>query len=227
MGSSLLFTGLILAFIALGNWQLDRAQQKAEIQQQFEQAPSFDRLPEAGSAPRYANVRLLGRFDSKRHVLIDNQVLKGRPGVHVLTPFLLEDGRWILVNRGWQPLPPDRSMLPSVPTGNALQTITGKLDEIYQPGRRVGDPDTLQPTDWPQLLTYPDLDDIAMALGEPLYPLTLLLDEAHPEGFAGRQWKPVNTGAAKHRARALQWYTFVVAALVIWVFLGFRRGAKK
>ena len=60
--SSLLFTCLILVFLALGRWQLDRAEQKAEIQLQFEQAPSFQVLPEAGKAPRFAHISLKGRF---------------------------------------------------------------------------------------------------------------------------------------------------------------------
>ena len=71
------------------------------------------------------------------------------------------------------------------------------------------------------------VDDIAAALGTGLYPLVLKLDADQPSGFAGRDWKPVNTGAAKHRARALQWFTFVIAALVIWLYLGFRRGAEQ
>ena len=223
--SSLLFTCLILVFLALGRWQLDRAEQKAEIQLQFEQAPSFQVLPEAVKAPRFAHISLKGRFDPERHVLIDNQLLRGRPGVHVLTPFELDDGRWVLVNRGWLPLAPDRQVLPTVPTRSNSQVIGGKLDELYQPGRRIGAPDKVGQDHWPQLLTYPDMDDIAFALGTTLYPLTLLLDEAHSDGFEGRNWKPVNTGAAKHQARALQWFTFVIAALVIWIFLGFRRGS--
>ena len=221
---SLLLACMVLAFLALGRWQLDRAEQKAEIQLQFEQAPRLQRLPESDQARRFSQVELIGRFDPDRHFFVDNQVSKGLPGVHVLTPFQLEDSRWILVNRGWLPIAPDRKTLPSAPTDDAIQRISGKLDVLYQPGKRLGEPDNLARDDWPQLLTYPDLDDIHLALGIPVYPLTLLLDEEHPAGFDGRQWRPVNVGATKHRARALLWFTFAAAAIVIWIILGFRRG---
>jgi len=227
LAATILLGGLVLAFIGLGNWQLDRAAQKAAIQQQFDQAPSFDVLPAPGEVSRYAHVRVAGKYDRQRHFLIDNQLLDGRAGVHVLTPFALDDGRTILVNRGWLPLPPDRRSLPAVPTDGSRTELGGQLDEIYRPGRRIGNPDVLHENTWPQLVTYPAMDDIAAVLGTKVYPLVLKLDADEPSGFEGRHWHAVNTGAAKHRARALQWFTFVIAALLIWLYLGFRRGAER
>lgn len=225
LAATLLLGGLALCFYALGQWQLGRAEEKDLIQQQHDRAPSFDTLPAAGNAPRYARVRLSGRFDTQRHVLVDNQVFQGRAGVHVLTPFQLDDGRWLLVNRGWLPLPADRRSLPDVPTPDGGQKLSGKLDEMYRPGKRLGRDDPLQ-GDWPRLVTYPETDAIAKALDHALYPLVLLLDAQHTAGFGDRDWKPVNNSAAKHRARAMQWFTFIAAALIIWIFLGIRRGKE-
>ena len=222
--STAVLWGLILCFIGLGNWQLHRADEKEQRVRAFEQAPSYSSLPDRDQVSRYSEVDLQGHFDTRRHLLVDNQLLNGRPGIHVLTPFELDDGRWILVNRGWLPLAPDRRTLPPIPTPGDLMVLSGKLDEIYRPGTRIGPADRLEKDAWPQLLTYPEIEGIGDALEVALYPLVLLLDRQHPAGFEGRDWKPVNTGAAKHRARAMQWFTFAVAAVVIWLFLAIRRG---
>lgn len=224
--SSATLGSLALAFLWLGNWQLDRAAQKAALQQSFDDAPAFEALPAGAAAVPYARVDVSGRFDAQRHFLVDNRVFSGRAGVHVLTPFRSSDGRTVLVNRGWLPLPPDRRTVPPIPTSPELTTVPGILDQITLPGRRLGNPDQLDPHDWPQLVTYPDMDDMAAALGTELYPYVLLLGPEHPAGFQDRAWKPVQTGANKHRARALQWFTFLAAAVIIWLVLGLQRGAR-
>jgi len=225
--ASLALGSLVAAFLWLGNWQLDRAAQKAERQEACEHARRFESLPPASPDIRYARTTLSGHFDPARTLLIDNQVHLGRAGVHVLTPFTLADGRTILVNRGWLPLPADRRSLPKVSTPGQAVSVSGILDQPYTPGRKVGGPDRLAADHWPQLVTYPDLADIAAVLGTSLYPYVLLLEPDSPAGFEGRDWKPVQTGAIKHHARALQWFTFVIAAIVIWVFLGLRRGKEQ
>jgi len=224
--SSALLGCLALAFLWLGNWQLDRAAQKAALQRSFDDAPAFKTLPNGDAAARYARVDAWGQFDTRRHILVDNQVLRARAGVHVLTPLHLADGRHILVNRGWLPLPPDRRSLPDIPTDAEPTSLPGILDELSPSGRRLGGPDRLDQDSWPQLVTYPDIGDIAAALNLELYPYVLLLGPDHPAGFEGREWKPVNTDANKHRARALQWFTFLAATVIIWLVLGFQRGAR-
>lgn len=224
--ASFLLGGLVAAFLWLGNWQLDRAVQKAERQEAFEHARHFEGLPTPTLPIRYARVTVSGHFDPDRNLLVDNQVFQGQAGVHVLSPFVSDDGRTLLVNRGWLPLPPDRRSLPRFTTPGGTVSVAGILDKPYTPGAKIGTPDEIAPDQWPQLLTYPDLDDIGAALGTPVYPYVLLLEAGHPAGFSGRDWKPVQTGADKHRARALQWFTFVIAAGVIWVYLGLRRGKQ-
>lgn len=222
--ATVLLGALTLSFLWLGNWQIDRAQQKAARVQAFQSAPQLTALPPVESAVRYGRVVLNGHLDPDRHVLVDNQVFRGRAGVHVLTPLLLDDGRTILVNRGWLPLPVDRRSLPPVPTPTAALTVSGILDEIYRPGWQLGKPDALQDNAWPQLVTYPDVSALERALNQPLYPYVLLMKAGQAHGFDDRDWQPDRTSATKHQARALQWFTFAVAALVIWVYLGLRTG---
>src|SRR5213596_1015033 len=85
------------AFAALGTWQLDRAHQKERALAAFAAASSA--APRELSAvlgedtalsglPR--RVRARGHYDDATTVLLDNQVLDGKPGLDVLTLFVPE-----------------------------------------------------------------------------------------------------------------------------------------
>ena len=147
----------------------------------------------------------------------------GRAGVHVLTPFRLEDGTWLLVNRGWLPIPPDRRSLPEVVTDNDSRVISGILNQPSTGGQRIGDADILVSDQWPQLVTYFELDSVSMALGIELEPWIVQLDAGDQTGFEGRQWKAAVMEPKMHGAYALQWFALAAAALVIWIVLGVRR----
>ena len=166
---------------------------------------------------------LSGEWEGERHFLLDNQVLSGRPGVHVLSPFRVADGSLLLVNRGWLPMAPDRRSLPTVPETRGPASLSGHLEALRTPGKRLGEEQATENSPWPRLVTWPDLDEMAGALGEPVYPKVLYLKADHPAGFEGRNWSPVVMGPKKHRAYAVQWYALCLTALVAWIVLAMRR----
>jgi surfeit locus 1 family protein len=216
---------LLLAalFLRLGFWQLERKSEKQQLFDAFEQAP-LQELGQAlsGDAP-FVRVEAWGRYDTQRHLLLDNRLHQGRAGVQVLTPFQLQDGRQILVNRGWLPMPPDRRSLPAFETAGDWRTITGIL--VWPPagGPRLGEADRLDSEHWPQLVTYLDLEQASAALGTSLQPRLIQLDPQDPTGFEGRDWQPAVMGPEVHGAYALQWFSLALAALIIWLALGYRR----
>lgn len=215
-----------LVFLSLGNWQRERAQGKDISQAAFDTAPLVTSL--GGSPPDWARAVLTGRLDLARHLLLDNKLYRGRAGVHVLTPLeLAQSGELVLINRGWLPLPPDRSALPEIPTPGDLIEVRGRLAPISQPGVQLGEPAALQPDRWPQLMVYPDWDRIETALGREVHDKVLYLDADHDAGFEDRNWTPFTMGPDRHRAYAVQWYGLAITALVIWLVLGFRAGRSK
>jgi surfeit locus 1 family protein len=212
-------------FLVLGNWQRDRAQGKDLSQAAFDTAPLVTNL--GGTPPDWTRARLVGQLDAERHLLLDNKLYRGRAGVHVLTPFETPSGEMVLVNRGWLPLPPDRSTLPEVPTPKGEVELLGRLAPISQPGVQLGDPVALQPDRWPQLMVYPDWARIEAALGRPVHQQVLYLDADSSTGFEDRSWTPFTMGPDRHRAYAVQWYGLALTALVTWLILGFRGGRSK
>jgi len=223
---SLVLLVLCLLFMSLGLWQLERKSEKEILFRQFAEAPALS-LPQALSQKAlYARVEAYGHYDPKRHILLDNRILNGRAGVHVLTPFVFQDGREILVNRGWLPLPPSRRPFPAIPTDPELRTISGILNKPSTGGPRVGEPDVLVGDQWPQLVTYLDLHTVGSALGVSLEPWLLQLDAADASGFEDRQWKVAVMGPEVHGAYAVQWFGLALAAVVIWIILGIRRGIE-
>lgn len=215
---------LAAVFLRLGLWQLDRKSDKAELFLRFEQAPSMGIERALAGKEEWARVEAFGHYDPLRHILLDNKVWQGRAGVQVLTPFRLEDGRWLLVNRGWLPISPDRRSLPGIPTDAAARTVRGRLAAPVSGGPRLGPADALAVDRWPQLVTYFDLADAGEALGEALEPWILQLDVSDPSGFEDRQWAAAVMGPSVHAAYAVQWLALCATSIVIWIALGWRRG---
>lgn len=223
-GLSGLLAVLAAVFIGLGSWQLERATEKVLLQEQFDGAVTVTQLNP--QLPDWTYAELYGQLDPERHLLVENKIHQGRAGVHVLTPLLLNDGTAVLVNRGWLPLPPDRSFLPAIDTPvNALE-LRGRLGPLSQPGVQIGTPQDLQQDVWPQLMLYPEWGRMDRALDLQLHRQVLYLDAASDAGFEDRNWTPFTMGPDRHQAYALQWFTFALAAFVIWLVLGFAAGRR-
>jgi len=99
----LLFAGLI----ALGNWQIHRLHWKLGLIAAVNRDLAGPPLPLAavlklGKDAEYHKVALSGRFDH-RHEAYVYGIAEGAPVYHVLTPFLLADGRALIVDRGIVP----------------------------------------------------------------------------------------------------------------------------
>jgi surfeit locus 1 family protein len=77
---------------------------------------------------------------------------------------------------------------------------------------------------WPQLVTYLDLPVVTAALGQPLEPWIILLDASDPSGFEDRRWTAAVMRPEVHGGYAVQWLGLLLAAVVIWIVLGLRRG---
>lgn len=214
---------LAALFTSLGGWQTNRASEKLATEQLHLTAKNVSLESALQQNLRFARVEIHGRYDPIRHVLLDNQIWKGRAGVHVFTPFYTNNGAAILVNRGWLPLAADRKTLPEVPTPMDDTNIKGMLNILPVPGLAVGEPDSLEQDQWPQLVTYLNRQNIADSTQSELEDWVVQLAPTDISGFQGRDWKPVFMSSDRHKAYAFQWFSLTTACIALWLVTSFRK----
>jgi surfeit locus 1 family protein len=220
VGFSLLALAGLALFVSLGRWQLERADEKRLLLESFERGGArLQELP-AGLSPveRYQHLRARGRYDPARQFLLDNMTWDGQAGFRVLTPLLLEDGRTLLVDRGFVPGSGDRSRLPDIAVPGSLREVTGRADTLPRPGIELESPPA---TGWPRIVSFPRIEEIGAALERPVFPQVLLLDASQPDGYL-RQWAPATMGPDRHLGYAVQWFGFAIVTCILWVLLSFR-----
>lgn len=219
------FTAL---FVALGFWQLGRAEFKRELLIDFQGAAA--RQPQRVEAPgelagleRYAPVEIAGRYDGGRQIFLDNRVRDGRIGVEVFTP-LLTGGGALLVNRGWLPMSPDRASLPVAPAPSGELTVRGRVSPPPAVGLELGD--ARPPERWPWLTPYLRLEEAESALGRDLAGRVILLGANEPHGFI-REWEPATMFPERHVGYAVQWFALAAAVVIVWLALTLRARKRK
>ena len=229
-------TGLaVLILLALGSWQVQRLYWKEALiaeRQTRSQAPAQD-LPASfddSEALEFVRVHLTGGFLHDDELYVASRTLKGKVGVHVVTPFALEDGRVLLVNRGWVPV--DRSE----PTTRLEGRLEGPLDleVILRRGGWRGMDFTRPPNDPAHnLWLWFDLPAMAARAGLE-NTITEVYGETLPDGLGGQVpgGLPVPIGARfdprnDHLQYAITWYALAFALVVIYVIFSNRREGER
>jgi surfeit locus 1 family protein len=230
---TLLTLAAVVLFINLGRWQWHRAQHKRALADEF--GAGGQSVAELGARatsalPRYTQVRLPGSYDGEHQFLLDNMSHNGQPGYEVLTPLRLNDGRTVIVNRGWVPLTASRSQLPDVHfdfTAAQMPAVapTGRLDDLPVAGIALGHVPPAPGAPWPKLTSFPTMADLSAALGQPLQSRQLLLNPGEPAGFV-RDWHPAGLGPERHLSYAIQWWAFGALTLVLYGYMNCRRSVR-
>jgi surfeit locus 1 family protein len=223
---------LVPTFLALGNWQLDRAAAKEALLSLRDERLRGDAWVIDAAAPpldqiRYRSVVVRGTYDVEHQFLLDNQIYQGQAGYHVLTPLKLDGqaDRAILVNRGWVAVGPDRARLPPVgvaPEGVTLHGIADKFTEVawHLSGAEVPAPG------WPAVTLVAEPAALSERLGYSILPYQVLLLAAEPQGYV-RDWKPASVDPGKNRGYALQWFAFAGVLTALFVWHGLRRNSGR
>lgn len=219
---------LFPTFIALGCWQLHRAEFKQQLLLQYEarlRQPPLILTDKTVMGPqlRYAPVKLYGYFDNHHTILLDNQFQNHQLGYYVLSPFvLLPSHRVILINRGWISAA-NRQQTPTIPAIIGNKTLLG---HVYWPDKPSfvlkNSPETLKNGLLRvQKIDFTQLNDV---LSYNLLPLVVLLDANEPFGFV-REWNPVHMPMppAMHKGYAVQWFAMAGVLLIVVIVVSLKR----
>lgn len=225
-------TVLVPTFLALGNWQLDRAAAKEALLSLRDERLRGDDWVIDAAAPsleqiRYRPVVVRGTYDADHQFLLDNQIYRGQAGYHVLTPLKLDGqaNRAILVNRGWVGVGPDRKRLPPVGLAPVRVTLHGIADKFPEVAWRLSGAEIPAPG-WPAVTLVAEPTALSERLGYSILPYQVLLSPAEPLGYV-RDWKPASVDPGKNRGYALQWFAFAGVLTVLFVWHGLRRNSDR
>lgn len=250
---------MLAAMLALGIWQLNRAAEKTSMLSDMaasstESPVLLDDITSLEvAADRYQRVQINATWQDDHQFLWDNRVHKQTAGYEVISPVLLPDGRYALVNRGWVPLGLSRAELPEVGLPSTIEREPMRLTSaLSRPSRGLASGEALGPVRVQadagrsggesggrerivQVLQYFDYEQMAVALG--LTPADLIAavlqpdaatrgasTESHQGLWFIANWQPTDRmGPAKHYSYAFQWFAMALALTILYVVYHLRR----
>jgi len=166
-------------------------------------------------AREWRQVTATGRYLQDQSLLVRRQVVNGRTGFIVVTPLATDDGRVVVIERGWiaQALSGSTVVPPAAPSGTV--TVTGRLRPAVQ-GSGPMRPDDLPPqqVNWVDPLglaataSLPGYDAVVEQIGSTPSDSALLTSRPAPEMSEG-----------SHLSYVGQWALIGLASIVIWVIV--------
>jgi len=220
--------------LTLGFWQLDRAAQKQTLYDNFIERTgrgSVDlnkllALPGVADDILWRRGWIQGRYTDAGVFLLDNQVMGGRAGYFVYSPFeMAGTDLWILVNRGWVAAGDYRDRAPDIAEASGSYTLTGTVvDFPMSPGLLMSndmqDSQALAPGVYRVQAVGRDVFE--GLLGHTVYPYEFRLDQESASGFM-RDWVQPGSGMERHLGYAFQWFALAAVLLVIYVSVNLQR----
>jgi surfeit locus 1 family protein len=220
--------------VRLGFWQLDRLDQRrarnAVMLAGMRQAPRpVDAALVAEmrrDPPRLAYRRVVarGRYLPAAELVLRGRVEGGRPGVHLATPLVLEDGGVLLVNRGWVPAADAVTPAERPAPAAGIVAVEGILQEVPTTQDRGGRSISARgDTAYRRL----DRGEAKARLGPGVLPMYLQV--VGDTGRAARSLPvavpPPPLDEGPHLGYAIQWFSFALIGVVGLFVLLRRRGA--
>ncbi len=216
---TLVVLALMGVLARLGVWQLDRLAQRRAANAQLTAALAAPPIPlnerwadYAGLAPAdvpedLANrdVTLTGVYDFDHQLVVKLQTMDGQPGVHLVTPLVLDNGAALLVDRGWIP---DAEYAAGRRFDSAAgpQTVAGYVALTETIRRRTAE--AVVPTSPNNEVFRVDIAALQEEMPYPLAPFYVKVaptgDNALPVEIA----KEIDLSEGPHLGYAIQWFIF-------------------
>jgi surfeit locus 1 family protein len=229
----------VVIMFGLGIWQLERKAQKdtrlAQISERQSNKPY--QLSELLREPKVNNsndadiqdfpVSFMGKAQMDSLFFIDNKIVSGRIGYHLVVPIMTVGGDIVLANFGWLRGNDIRGQLPELTTdvrallNNQSLDFTGVVS--YPSINRMVSETNTAFGQFPALLQQIDLTQIQQHLNATgflqsgtLFPFVVNL-APDPNSEFSRNWQPVVMSPEKHLGYAVQWFGLGIAALTVYL----------
>ena len=205
---------LVVVFVMAGLWQWSRHQWRSDMNDAIEaraEMPVLDVAALTTEDPDDLEFRLAtvaGAF-TEQSVLIRSQSLDGQPGCHVVQPFVHDDQRAVIVNRGWIPLEVCESASP-LDDGLQHDAITGRV-QLTETRGRFGVRDPAEGV--LEIMARVDIERLQQQSDVELAPVYLEQVAPSNEGLP-RLVPPPATDAGPHLGYTFQWFSFAAVAII-------------
>jgi surfeit locus 1 family protein len=209
--------------VALGNWQLGRGHDKAALAQRIAAANRDAQIELSQTEARaedvaWHRVEVRGRFEPKYAVLIDNRILHGVVGYHVVMPLRIAGGeRHVLVNRGWVAATASRDILPQIKTPAEDVRVTGLATVPSKRYLELSN-QVAEGKVWQNLT----LERYRAAMPIALQPVVIQQESEIDDGLK-REWSAPDLGIDKHYGYAFQWFAMAAAIVIIYLVCNVRK----
>ena len=226
LGFHLLVAVLIVTMVNLGFWQLRRLDFKRERADTIAARIDLDPVPldtlvplslaatdEAPADAEWRSIVADGHYLPDAEFIVVNRSQDGLAGDMTVTPLQMDDGRILLVERGFVPLGASDEAAPA-PTGDV--EVIGRLrrSQRHSPGE-LSDPSSGVITEAQQF----DVPRLAEQMPGPVVPMYIELTSSTP-AEAGPYPAPVDApdrDLGPHLSYAVQWFIFSICVAVGWV----------
>jgi cytochrome oxidase assembly protein ShyY1 len=211
---------LAVTMVNLGFWQLRRLDEKRAHNRTLDARAALPVVEVGGPTGAdqgatadlaYRSAAASGVYRADEEVLVRSRSLEGQPGAWVLTPMRLDDGRALVVNRGWVPANGEPALPPvaAAPTGRV--TVRGLLRPPQVRGR-FGPRDPAEGR--LASLARADLARLQAQVPEPLFPLYVQLQAQDPAPPDLPVLLPApQRSEGPHLGYAVQWFLFTAVGV--------------
>ena len=216
-GMSVLALLVILLFLRLGFWQLARAEEKRQMlaaQSALVKQPPIPWQPGFELPLQYQPLKIQGHFLTTT-LLLDNQHYNHQFGYHVISPFVLSDGKIVLVDRGWLAGDMMRRVLPDVNVPTQPLSLTGSAYYPSQKNWAFGElVDKTQAN--VTVIELIDTQLISQFLQKSVYPFIIRLSKDEANGYV-RYWPVVAMSPERHEGYAVQWFAMALVIFILFI----------
>ena len=212
----------VMILCALGGWRIKRLAWKQEllraIDREYERGP-FDVALSSDDLSSLVDMKrgyVVGRYAHDYEIWLQVRTYKGQPGYHVITPFELTDGRYILMNRGWIPDRNGRSDDFVLTRPEGVLHVSGILRHIPQDNFFVPDND-IEKDLWFRILPH----DIEAYTGISLLAQNMIYVEQEGRPAAQRDYPVVSATSYRpnnnHQQYAIFWFTMALSMVAVYI----------